>query len=359
MSNEAPSVRKLLPPSTTIYPSSPGAKSPRPGDMSQAAAISKNEAAPLQVDSEAAATVLQHKAVGRSKQCANKRASTSKATKDGSRFSLFSRFRPEPILQLRIWEEYGQIDTSPPASYPSGIASHPNGGVAVTSGFAPVTVFSLDGVHVIKGSPNYIWDIAITSTSQYIIPGNRGSKALFIYNSDGVLLNTIPTYDINNKPSVPTTVAVDSTGRIIVGLGYDNHKTVSIHQPDGTLISQFETPLSPRKLTCTPDDRLIISFDDNTLQVMEQSGHKARIIQPPPCIQSWNPWYVCCSKQGELFVGNTGIPSGVYRYVSPGRHYKYRDCITRMDTPRGITISVNEEELFVVHNWSHIVKIFK
>ncbi|XP_072049989.1 uncharacterized protein [Amphiura filiformis] len=309
---------------------------------------------------------------------ANAEVNTATASKQDP--SLFPRSQSVqstmPSTQPRIdkkWKECGQIKTTPKVESPRCIAIHPNGDIVLTSWFAPVTVFSRhrndlswngNFKHIIGGSPSNIDDIAITPSNQYIIPGSYGKNEFYIYDSQGVLVSTIPTYDINNQPSRPRSVAVDSTGRIIVGLGWDGHKTVTIHQPDGTLISKFETTSSPRKLTCTPNVKLIISFVDITLQVMNQSGHNFSIIQPPPGIQpgiqSWEPVYVCCSKQGELFVGNQGYPKAVYRYVCTDGEYKYLDCITRMENnPWGIALSADEQELFVVDNLSSIVKIFR
>ncbi|XP_072048978.1 uncharacterized protein [Amphiura filiformis] len=259
------------------------------------------------------------------------------------------------------WKECGQIKTTPKVKHPKGIAIHPNGDIVLTSLSSPVTVLSRNGdfKHVIKGSPSDI-DISITPSNQYIIPGEYGNNEFHIYDSQGVLVSSTPTYDINNQPSTPRSVAVDSTGRIIVGLGWNDQKTVSIHQPDGTLISKYGTTSSPRMLTCTPDDKLIISFADHTLQVMDQSGHNASIIHPPPGIQSWRPYHVCCSKQGELFVGNYGNPKAVYRYVCTGGEYKYLDCITRMyNSPDGIALSADEQKLFVVDWKLSIVNIFR
>ncbi|XP_072044474.1 uncharacterized protein [Amphiura filiformis] len=252
--------------------------------------------------------------------------------------------------------------------FPTGIAIHPipNGDIVLNSGVAPVTLFSRNGnfKHVIKGSPSKTDDIAITPSNQYIIPGQTGTNEFHIYDSQGILISTTSTFDINNQPSTPRSVTVDSTGRIIAGLGWYGHKTVSIHQPDGTLISKYETTSSPRFITCMPDDKLVISFDDNTLQVMDQSGHNARLImliKPPPGIQSWQPGYVCCSKQGELFVGNWGSHNkAVYRYSRKGGKYTFLDCITMMENiPGGIALSADEQELFVVHYWAHLVKIFR
>ncbi len=365
LSDETSSVRNILPPSSEICPLKTGTNSlsTKPGNMSPGAKISEYEAAAAIEEYEAVAPVPQHNTAEGSEQHAINRASTPKASRDVSRFSFFSRFRTVPTVKLKEWEECGHITINSTLT-PSGIAIHPSGDVAVTSDFSPVTVFSVnddfkDFKHVIEGSPSRIHDIAITPTNQYIIPGKKGNNEFYIYDSHFTRLNTIPTYDINKTPTRPRSVAVDSTGRIIVGLGCDNHKTVSIHQTDGTLISQFETASSPRKLTATPDDRLIISFDDKTLQVMDQSGHNARIIKPPPGIQSWQPWYPCCSKQGELFVVNRALRNGgVHRYMLTDGKYKYKDCITKVDYPCGIALSADENNFYMVY-LTHAVKIFK
>ena len=218
--------------------------------------------------------------------------------------------------------------------------------------------------HVLQGSPSGAYDVAATPSNQnirYIIPGKT---EFFIYHSHGSVVSTHPTYDrgwVKNWPSKPRSVAVDSTGRIIVGFGWDDQKTVSIHQPDGTLISKFQAPSSPRKLTCTEYDKLIISFDDNTLQLMEQTGNNPSIIERPPNVEEdeWMPQYVCCSKQGELFVGSQGNPSAVFRYKFTNGEYKYLDCITAMDGSQGIALSTDETELFVVDSANDLVKVFR
>ncbi|XP_072049926.1 uncharacterized protein [Amphiura filiformis] len=276
----------------------------------------------------------------------------------GPSFSLFSKFPSLPGFKSstgKRWKECGQFKTAPHIQCPTGIAIHPNGDIAITSSSEPVTVFSRNGdfKHVIEGPPCFIQDIAITPTNQYIIPGKN---EFHIYDSQCVLVNTIPTYDINNEPSFPSSVTVDSAGRIIVALC---QKTVSIHHPNGTLISNFATPLSPCFVTCTPDDKLIISFEDNGLQVMDQSGQNASIILPPPGIQSWIPEYVFCSKQGELFVGNWGNPKAVYRYISIDGEYRNVPCIRMEKQPWGIALSADGKQLFVVDWRSNLVRVFQ
>ena len=278
---------------------------------------------------------------------------------------------PLPLLQThptctgfneesrRKWKQAESIiKTDKSARGPIAIATNSNGDIAVTSDYSPVTVYSKKGkfMHAFQDTSRAP-DSAITPSNQCIIPGEEGFHR---YDCLGVLRRTTHTYDTINQRSTSSSVAVDSTGRIIVGLSSTKHKTVSIHQPDGTLISKFQTRSSPRKLTCAPDDNLIVSFSDNTLQAVNQSGHHVKIIWPPPDIISWMPMCLCCSKQGELFVCNQGDPTAVYRYVCTDGEFKYSDCITTMDwSPWGIALSANEEELFVVNYRDGLIQIFQ
>ena len=103
-----------------------------------------------------------------------------------------------------------------------------------------------------------------------------------------------------------------------------------------------------------------MSFQDNSLQMIGQSCHNARLIQPPTGIKTWEPWYVCCSKQGELFVGNWGNPKGVFRYLLTDRELKYIDCVATMDWyPFGLALSTDADEVFVVDHWGHAVHIYR
>lgn len=285
--------------------------------------------------------------------------------------SSHSSHNPLPLLQthtactgfdLRLQKKWKQADviikTDKSAKGPIAIATNLNGDIAVTSDYSPVTVYSKKGkfMHAFRDS-SLAPDIAKTLCNQFIVPGEEGFNR---YDCSGVLRRSTPTYDVTNQRSTPSSVTVDSTGRIIVGLRNTKHKTVSIHQPDGTLISKFQTRCSPRKLTCAPDDDLIITFSDNTLQAMDQSGHHVRIIWPPPDIISWIPMYLCCSKQGELFVGNQGYPKAVYRYVSADGEYKYADCITTMNwSPWGIALSPKEEKLLIVNYRDDLIQLFQ
>ncbi|XP_072049096.1 uncharacterized protein [Amphiura filiformis] len=358
----SPAVEKPVSSATTKLLSSPAAEKPLPSATAQllpspvaANSLPSSATEPLSDITPKAQVIAA--AVSRQLKSTGKTESSQ-----GQSLVSSPQSSTQPCMGKK-WKYWANIKMTPQASRPMGIAIHPDGDIVLTSMSSPVTVLSRNGdfKHIFKGSPSEIFDLAITPSNQYIIPGKPGKNEFYIYDSQNVLFSTTPTYDINKQPSNPTSVAVDSAGRIIVGFGYNGHKTVSIHQPDGSLISKFETTSPPRRLTCTPDDKLIISFHINdTLQLMDQSGHNASIIEPPPGIQSWKPCYVCCSKQGELFVGNTGYPKAVYRYVCTGGEYKYLDCITKMENiPWGIALSADEQELFLVDWKSSLVKIFQ
>ena len=98
---------------------------------------------------------------------------------------------------------------------------------------------------------------------------------------------------------------------------------------------------------------------------VDPSGRHVKIIHPPVGIQSWDPWYLYCSKQGgELFIGNQGDPKAVYRYVAGNDGYKYTDCIASMKwCPWGIAMSADEDKLYIVDtnyvSGSGVIKIYQ
>ena len=253
------------------------------------------------------------------------------------------------------WQICGTITTSPNAKFPQSIGIHPNGDIIVSNYKAHVAVFSDRGTykHSFMKSQSAS-DIAVTPNGHYII---TESGQFCMYDEDGNVEETFPTYDMNHELSNPRSVAVDSHGRIAVAVGA---KTISIHQPDGDFISKFGTTACPDKLTWTPDGKIIGSFMDNTLQIMDQSGLNVNIIDPPHNMQSWKPVYVYCGKNGELYVGNWGETKGVYRYVPSDKgEYRFLDRVAVMSKPPyGIALSQDEEKLFIVDYYKNEVQIY-
>ena len=248
--------------------------------------------------------------------------------------------------------------------YPCGIALHPNGDVAITTNFyttgwnRAAQIYSKNGnlKYAFKGLFHVnIFDIAITPDNRYVLPG----KAELLFHDDQGNRLKYPkasTYKANNKPADPTTLAVDSRGRIIVGLWHST--TISIHHADGQLISKFATPAKPQRLAVTSQGDIAATFTDNTLQLMDYSGNNVRVVQPPPGVSKWEPYAICCSRQGEIFVVNHGDPQAVYRYTADGD--ECLGCvITGFDDPSGIAITEDGQQLYVAEFSQQVVKIFQ
>ncbi|XP_072013787.1 E3 ubiquitin-protein ligase TRIM56-like [Amphiura filiformis] len=204
------------------------------------------------------------------------------------------------------------------------------------------------------GAPGAV-DVAVTPNHMYVTHP-RGISQIVIYDNAGKhVISTTPIINVNNKSSYANSVAVDSSGKIIVGQ-IDN--TISIHNADGSLISKFATECEPYRLAVTSNGEIVSSFFDRpVLKLMDYSGSNVRVIQPLAEVKVWDPGFVCCSRQGEIFVSNNGDPRGVYRFTAEG------DCLgcvtTQVPNPSGIAMSRDGMELFVANHGENYVKIFQ
>ena len=157
------------------------------------------------------------------------------------------------------WMMAGKINTA--GHHPWGIALHPKGDVAITTGYMKTAqIYSRNGdlKYVFKGPFDAaIYDIAITPDNRYTLPGKA---ELLFYDDQGNRLKypKAATYNANNKPANPGSLAVDSRGRIIVGL--HDSTTIAIHHADGQLISKFTTPAKPQMLAVTSQGEIACNF---------------------------------------------------------------------------------------------------
>ena len=267
------------------------------------------------------------------------------------------------ILNGITWKQSGQFNTSYSCSNSfntSAVAISQGGHVALANSFIRTAkLFSVDGSIkcTFKGPfKAYLWDIAVTPDDRYILPGD---KELLFYDDKGNRL-TYPastTFDMKDKASDIKSLAVDSRGRIIVGLAGN---TISIHQADGQFISKFATPARPnvRGLDVTSKGNIAVTFDDNTLQLMDYFGDNVKVVQPPQGVRKWEPSAVCTSKQGEIFVVNGGDPKAIYRYTADGD--ECLGCIlTGLDNPMDIALAEDGQQLFMTEQCQNLVKIFQ
>ena len=198
-------------------------------------------------------------------------------------------------------------------------------------------------------------DVAVSVNQKYLIAPTTMFH-VFTYDRTGKQMHTIPVHDMNRQSSKANSLAVDSSGRVIIGQATN---TISIHNTDGLLIAKFATQSRPYRLAVTTDGEIIASMNKGeSLQLMDYSGGNVRVIQPPEEIKIWKPGFVCCG-QGEIFVCNqgSGHPAGVYRFSSRG---DYLGCVTTsVGKPRGIALSNDGTELFIADKQDNCVKIFQ
>ena len=91
---------------------------------------------------------------------------------------------------------------------------------------------------------------------------------------------------------------------------------------------------------------------------MDYSGNNVRVVKPPPGVSKWEPYAICCNKQGEIFVVNYGYPKAVYRYTADGD--ECLGCvITGLEHPYGIAITEDGQQLYVTESRQQVVKIFQ
>ena len=273
---------------------------------------------------------------------------------------VFNDRTPEERWKLTSQFSTGQFDKL------LGLALDINDDIALCSFNKGVKVFSRDGKIkcTLYDSPGAA-DVAVSPDNKYYSKPIRKWK-IQIHDSNGrsKRFGNIPITNVSNAPSNVSSVAVDSSGKIVVG---HTANTISIHNADGSLISKFATQSWwswPLRLAATSNGEIVSSIWETELkrstsvQLMDYSGGNVRVIQPPTEVKVWVPGFVCC-RQGEIFVTNTrkGDPSGVYRYTSEG---DYLSCVTtEVRYPSGIALSKDGMELFVADYRDNCVKIFQ
>ena len=241
-----------------------------------------------------------------------------------------------------------------------GLALDQHDNIVVCSWEKGVKVFSRDGQvkNAIYGASGAM-GVTVTPDNRYhSLP--KYEKQMYTHDSTGILLHTTPLTSVNNAQSYGTSLAVDKNGKIVVGQAKN---TISIHNADGSLISQITTQSLPYCLACTSSGEIVSTNYDTeskrctSVQLMDYSGDNIRVIKPPTEIKVWCPTFVCCSRQGEIYVANPySGDQALYRYTSKG---DYLGCVTtEVRDPRGITMSRDGMQLFVV-NADNEVQIFQ
>ena len=130
--------------------------------------------------------------------------------------------------------------------------------IAIASKFLPVRVVSRNGnfKYILQNSHG-VSDIAITSNNHCLV---TGTKVIHRYDNEGIHLGTISTY-VDKRRVSPHSIAVDSHDNIIAAFGKSmiwGANAICVYHSD-TTVSTFKTDQCPRKLTCTPDDQIVVT----------------------------------------------------------------------------------------------------
>ena len=244
---------------------------------------------------------------------------------------------------------------------PTGIAVTSDGKISVCDKYRCVNVLSKLGdlLHTFAGFLGGDGNVSITSNDVYLIPKypmlpGQNHQAIEC-NSNYKLLSEFKTVNANNVPSEARAVAVDKNGFMIFGM---NDNAISIHNADGSLNSSFAIPYMPQSVAVTSHKEVVVAGPyKGKLQLFDYSSKCLHTLIPPPDVTEWVPWYVCCSTTDEVFVVNKGTPKAIYKYTA-GR--VYMGCVTtEVNNPWGITLSHDDQTLYVTEESQKMVKMFQ
>ncbi len=261
------------------------------------------------------------------------------------------------VTKSQKWKQVAEFDTQNELPLPWEIAVHPNGNIALTNGnLRSAKIFGQDGKskYTFKGRfDSSIDDITLTPDDRFILTGN---DEILFYDTQGNLLSSVGTYDINNKRSWPVTLATDSRGRILTLLSSKN--TISIHHANGHPISKFSTKIRPLGLAVSSQNDIVATMDNRSVHLMDYKGQNVRVLQQPQDATVWYPINVCCSQQGEIFITSWGSPNAVYRYTAAGD--KCLGCVADgFHKPVGLDITEDGQKLYVVDSEKCVIKVFE
>ncbi len=220
--------------------------------------------------------------------------------------------------------------------------------------------------------PHRPWDVAVSPDGRCFVTDD--GPVVNIFNSKGQYLSKLP---ISNPPYDNMTevlsVRIDDKRRVLVGervvtdvrgVVPATQDRISIYTLDGSLVKSFNIDIPPWHMAILPNGNIAVSPDcrDN-VRIYDMNGSLQCRLPPPNGVSTmaWCPSGVCCSRQGEIFIGCREGEVGVYRYTSSG---EYLGCITKdphvptvsVNIPRGMAMTKDGDTLLVA-DWASI-KVF-
>ena len=207
----------------------------------------------------------------------------------------------------------------------------------------------------LSGSP---WN-AVESSDGYIYITNC-SPWVKVHNKEMKFMHLFQIHDVNGAKCTQGNargIAIDSKGQIIVG--NVSNKTISIYQPDESLVKAFQIELLPCYISVKfPDNTLLISgLSEVRVLEVDYSGRVLKEITSPLASLTWKPRGVCCSKNGEIFIVNSANGQCcVCRFTGS---WNFTGCvISELKDPSGIAVSEDGELLALVES-SPELKIYR
>ena len=274
---------------------------------------------------------------------------------------ILGKFYPPMLAKLEFpeqWKLLEQFSTMPYLENPQGIAVNKDRKIALTDYHRRAGIVSMNGrpkYRMLKGPFSaWLYDIAILPNHDiYLLPG---LNEILFYDNQGVIYYRMITKNHNGTPSWVKTITVDSNDKIIAGL---MRNSIAIYESSMGHVT-FGISSEPRFLAVTYREEIIVTTherDGVAIQIMDYNGNNKRNITPPN-IKKWKPTGVCCSKQGEIYVANSGTPCGIYKFTVDGRQC-LGSVITGLDNPQGIAITDDGQQLLVTEFAQNLVKIFQ
>ena len=262
---------------------------------------------------------------------------------------------PKPVLpfvfiECKTWQKLREIKVP---FAPVGVTCGTDNEIGVI-GYSKACIVTKSGkvMATFKLEHEFAQDIAFSKGNRYLISGQEVCKCCK-YDNNGNLISFMHPLDKEGNPSISYAVHVDSDGCILLG----GNETISKYRPDESFISKFDTDSIPRGITVTQNGRIAVIFHNHKMMFVGYSRKTIKVLEPPSDWDVWEPVSICTSKQGDIFVLNTGNPKSVNRYSADG---DYLDCIIlRLHDPRSITMSPDGQELLVADYTDDSIVIYQ
>ena len=215
--------------------------------------------------------------------------------------------------------------------------------------------FSLDTKQGLKsGQSTYPRGVAVSTDGNFFV--TDGTQYVKVYDTHGRYVYHFAAISPNGTPSdlVAARLAgltMDVKGHILVG--EITQKYISKHDPNSRHMTSFKVNIDPNFISVATHGEIVLSScDQNTVQILDDSGNLLHSLQPPSGVTTWYPTGLCCSPDDEIFVAKQATGNAaIYRYGLSG---EYLGCVTQeVDNPCGLVLA--DEDKLLVADWKAVL----